>query len=106
MLESAAFPNGLPKALEASVAVQLLSQGATSDSDLGRFFPFSLYCYGSDPTIGDRWLFLPLWRRVSLLDSPKGGAQGQKEGQICIRVTSINPFSFGIPDCSEGPELI
>ncbi|KAJ3890118.1 hypothetical protein GG344DRAFT_50218, partial [Lentinula edodes] len=38
---SAAFPNGLPKALEASVAVQLLSQGATSDSDLGRFFPFS-----------------------------------------------------------------
>ncbi|KAJ3855952.1 hypothetical protein EV368DRAFT_33572, partial [Lentinula lateritia] len=34
MLESAAFPNGLPKALEASVAVQLLSQGATSDSDL------------------------------------------------------------------------
>ncbi|KAJ3917837.1 hypothetical protein F5877DRAFT_43871, partial [Lentinula edodes] len=31
---SAAFPNGLPKALEASVAVQLLSQGATSDSDL------------------------------------------------------------------------
>ncbi|KAJ4486133.1 copper fist DNA binding domain-containing protein [Lentinula aciculospora] len=34
MLESAAFPDGLPKALEASVAVQLLSQGATSDSDL------------------------------------------------------------------------
>ncbi|KAJ3790995.1 hypothetical protein GGU10DRAFT_257449, partial [Lentinula aff. detonsa] len=31
---SAAFPNGLPKALEASVAVELLSQGATSDSDL------------------------------------------------------------------------
>ncbi|KAJ3842352.1 hypothetical protein F5878DRAFT_607889 [Lentinula raphanica] len=34
MLESAAFPNGLPKALEASVAGQLLSQGATSDSDI------------------------------------------------------------------------
>ncbi|KIK70980.1 hypothetical protein GYMLUDRAFT_33079 [Collybiopsis luxurians FD-317 M1] len=33
MLESAAFPNGLPEALEASVASQLLSQGATSDSE-------------------------------------------------------------------------
>ncbi|THU99133.1 hypothetical protein K435DRAFT_575237, partial [Dendrothele bispora CBS 962.96] len=32
MLESAAFPNGLPEALEASVALQL-SEGASSDSD-------------------------------------------------------------------------
>ncbi|KAF5351565.1 hypothetical protein D9758_007198 [Tetrapyrgos nigripes] len=33
MLESAAFPNGLPEALEASVALQLLSEGTSSDSD-------------------------------------------------------------------------
>ncbi|KAF9269514.1 hypothetical protein L218DRAFT_272584 [Marasmius fiardii PR-910] len=32
-LESAAFPNGLPEALEASVALQLLSEGHSSDSD-------------------------------------------------------------------------
>uniref|UniRef100_A0A0W0F0Y9 Copper-fist domain-containing protein n=1 Tax=Moniliophthora roreri TaxID=221103 RepID=A0A0W0F0Y9_MONRR len=32
-LESAAFPNGLPEALEASVALQLLSEGTSSDSD-------------------------------------------------------------------------
>jgi hypothetical protein len=43
MLESAAFPNGLPEALEASVASQLLSQGAISDSDHGRFW-FSFLC--------------------------------------------------------------
>ncbi|ESK90524.1 ace1 transcription factor [Moniliophthora roreri MCA 2997] len=34
-LESAAFPNGLPEALEASVALQLLSEGTSSDSDHG-----------------------------------------------------------------------
>ncbi|KAG7095551.1 hypothetical protein E1B28_006289 [Marasmius oreades] len=32
-LESAAFPDGLPEALEASVALQLLSEGHSSDSD-------------------------------------------------------------------------
>ena len=33
--ESAAFPHGLPKALEASVAFQSLAEGASSDSDHG-----------------------------------------------------------------------
>ncbi|KAJ7594355.1 hypothetical protein C8J56DRAFT_435061 [Mycena floridula] len=34
-LESAAFPNGLPEALEASVALQFLSEASSSDSDHG-----------------------------------------------------------------------
>lgn len=42
MLESAAFPNGLPNALEASVAVPLLSQGAASDDDHGRSFEIGI----------------------------------------------------------------
>ena len=33
--ESAAFPNGLPEALEASVAFQTLGEGTSSDSDNG-----------------------------------------------------------------------
>ncbi|KAF8872260.1 hypothetical protein CPB84DRAFT_1691507 [Gymnopilus junonius] len=33
--EGAAFPNGLPQALEASVAFQSLTEGASSDSDHG-----------------------------------------------------------------------
>ena len=33
--ESAAFPNGLPEALEASVAFQSLAEGTSSDSDHG-----------------------------------------------------------------------
>jgi len=33
--ESAAFPNGLPQALEASVAFQSLAEGTSSDSDHG-----------------------------------------------------------------------
>jgi hypothetical protein len=33
--ESAAFPNGLPEALEASVAFQSLGEGTSSDSDHG-----------------------------------------------------------------------
>lgn len=33
--ESAAFPNGLPEALEASVAFQSLGEGTSSDSDNG-----------------------------------------------------------------------
>lgn len=42
MLESAAFPNGLPNALEASVAVPLLSQGVASDDDHGRSFQIGI----------------------------------------------------------------
>ncbi|KIK56166.1 hypothetical protein GYMLUDRAFT_174618, partial [Collybiopsis luxurians FD-317 M1] len=35
MLQLPAFPNGLPEALEASVAMQFLSEGISSDSEYG-----------------------------------------------------------------------
>jgi hypothetical protein len=40
--ESAAFPNGLPEALEASVALQLLSEGSDSDHSGMPFIPSDL----------------------------------------------------------------
>ncbi|KAJ3800715.1 copper fist DNA binding domain-containing protein [Lentinula aff. detonsa] len=76
MLESAAFPNGLPKALEASVAVQLLSQGATSDSDLDGCSCLSgdeCHCWTPRkvaPRVGKKGKFIRLADLRTLLPKP------------------------------------
>ncbi|KAF8873799.1 hypothetical protein CPB84DRAFT_1753160 [Gymnopilus junonius] len=46
--EGAAFPNGLPQALEASVAFQSLTEGASSDSDHGGV-RYGHQCKSGDP---------------------------------------------------------
>ncbi|KAJ3734850.1 copper fist DNA binding domain-containing protein [Lentinula guzmanii] len=78
MLESAAFPNGLPKALEASVAVQLLSQGATSDSDLD-----GCSCLSGD----ECHCWTP--RKVA----PRGGKKGKSIVELPASTSSPSPES-------------
>ncbi|KAJ3750413.1 hypothetical protein DFH05DRAFT_1385484, partial [Lentinula detonsa] len=78
MLESAAFPNGLPKALEASVAVQLLSQGATSDSDLD-----GCSCLSGD----ECHCWTP--RKVA----PRGGKKGKSIAELPASTSSPSPES-------------